>query len=72
MSNEYSVQEAKDLRSQLDGKALSREIGGDILSKELNNRKIGAGFKDREDLNDLLREVKGAYTFLNHTPREQL
>jgi hypothetical protein len=72
MSNEYSVQEGKDLKSQLDGRALSMEIGADRLSSELNNRVVGAGFKDRGDLQDLLKSVKGADTFLNHTPLEQL
>ena len=72
MSNEYSVQEAKDLKSMLDGQALTKEIGGMKLKGELEHSKLGAGFRDKNDLRDLLTSIKGADTFINHTPKEQL
>ena len=70
MSNEYSVQEAKDLKSMLDGQALTKEIGGMKLKGELEHSKLGAGFRDKGDLRDLLTSIKGADTFINHTPKE--
>ena len=42
------------------------------MTAELNDRENGAGIKDKEDLADLLASVKGAQTFMNKTPKEQL
>ena len=38
------------MNSPLDGEALTREIGGTKLTKELYDKSLGAGFKDRRDL----------------------
>ena len=56
----------------LDGEALTKEIGGTSLTAELNDAENGAGIKDKEDLADLLASIKGANTFMNKTPKEQL
>ena len=49
-SNIYNQFEDKECGTPLDGQALSKEIGGTQLTKELYNRDLGAGFKDRKDL----------------------
>ena len=72
MADQFNKGEVSEMKSMLDGQALAREIGGTVLTGELNNRKIGAGFKDRNAMNDLLSHIKGARTFLNHTPKSQL
>ena len=71
-SNMYNTHEDRDINTPLDGEALTREIGGTKLTKELYDRNLGAGFKDRRDLQDLLSSIKGASVFMNHTPKEQL
>ena len=71
-SNIYNKFEDKDIGTPLDGEALTKEIGGTVLTKELYDRNVGAGFKDKSDLADLLSSIKGAATFMNHTPKEQL
>ena len=71
-SDIYNQYEDKDIETQLDGKALTQEFGGKILQSELNDRKVGAGFKDRGDLADMLASIKGSSVFMNHTPKEQL
>ena len=43
-----------------------------ITYGELNDRVNGAGIKDKTDLADLLASIKGAQTFMNKTPKEQL
>ena len=68
----FGAREDADLKTSLDGEALSKEIGGASLTAELNDRSDGAGIKDKEDLADLLSSVKGAQTFMNKTPKEQL
>ena len=70
--NTYNKKEDEDINTPLDGEALIREIGGDVLTSELYDTAQGAGFKDRNDLRDLLSSVKGAAVFMNHTPKEQL
>ena len=68
----FSSKEDAALPTPLDGEALTKEIGGTVLTGELNDRVDGAGIKDKEDLADLLASVKGAQVFMNKTPREQL
>ena len=68
----FSSKEDAALPTPLDGEALTKEIGGTVLTGELNDRVDGAGIKDKSDLADLLASVKGAQTFMNKTPREQL
>ena len=68
----FSAKEDASLPTPLDGEALTAEIGGTVLTGELNDRIDGAGIKDKSDLADLLASVKGAQTFMNKTPREQL
>lgn len=70
--NMYNKAEDRDIGTPLDGEALTREIGGTKLTKELYDKRLGAGFKDRRDLQDLLSSIKGASVFMNHTPKEQL
>ena len=71
-SDIYNQFETKDIETQLDGKALTGEFGGKILQSELYDRKLGAGLKDRGDLEDMLNSIKGSSVFMNHTPKEQL
>ena len=71
-SSMYSNTENQDIATPLDGEALTKEIGGTVLTKELYDTNTGAGFKDRRDLQDLLSSIKGASVFMNHTPKEQL
>ena len=49
-ANRYNLLEDKDISTPLDGEALTREIGGTVLTKELYDKDMGAGFKDRRDL----------------------
>ena len=68
----FSSKEDAALPTPLDGEALTKEIGGAALTGELNDRVNGAGIKDKTDLADLLASIKGAQTFMNKTPKEQL
>ena len=68
----FSSKEDAALPTPLDGEALTKEIGGAALTGELNDRVNGAGIKDKSDLADLLASIKGAQTFMNKTPKEQL
>lgn len=47
---DYSREETRAVKEQLDGQAIAKEIGGKKLSSELNDAKDGAGFKDKKDL----------------------
>ena len=68
----FAKKEAAALPTQLDGEALTKEIGAKGLNSELNGAADGAGIKDKSDLADLLESIKGAEVFINRTPKEQL
>ena len=44
----------------LDGEVLTAEIGGNTLTQEIMDETSGAGIKDKDELSDLLKSVKGA------------
>ena len=68
----FNKLESAALPSALDGEALTKEIGGTTLTSELTDKVDGAGIRDKEDLADLLASIKGAQTFMNKTPKDQL
>ena len=70
--NGFAAHELRESKTPLDDKTLFRQIDVKGLHNELNSRSNGAGIKDKGDLNDLVNSIKGARTFLNKTPKNQL
>ena len=56
----FKMLEAAAAPTALDGEALTKEIGGTILTGELNDKVDDTGIKDKADLADLLASIKGA------------
>jgi hypothetical protein len=60
------------LVTALDGDKLQTEIGGTSLAGEITSDTKEAGIKDKDELADLIKSVKGAEVFMNKTPKDQL
>lgn len=62
----YSKEEVEARDSELDGEALTREIGGKLLASEIQSSINGAGFSSSRivsDVNDILTNVRDSQEY---------